>query len=251
MTKVSRPREAKRPRRVFEQICDDIRKQLADGSLSIGDRLPSERELAARLGYSRWAIREARRALEADGVLKLEKNGAGGGAFVSDLSGSSVTRSLRDVMVLGRISMTDLTNVRTLLLVSATELACENATEADLLALEADIEQTVEALKKYKGYLQIDTGNFGKLIGRSSKSPLLSMLVDTVTDLMTQGFRNLNVEFPPELNNMRQAILDSLIKHDKESAVRAITSYLDYVHRDVVSRVAARGRRRVKPVGAK
>ncbi|MEV4171528.1 GntR family transcriptional regulator [Nonomuraea sp. NPDC049709] len=56
---------------------------IAGGELAPGDRLPGERELAARLGVSRMTLRQALATLERDGVL-LRVPGRSGGAFVAE-----------------------------------------------------------------------------------------------------------------------------------------------------------------------
>ncbi len=53
---------------------------ILDGSLRAGDRLPPERELAARLGISRGALREALRSLEYVGLLQAR---VGSGRYVT------------------------------------------------------------------------------------------------------------------------------------------------------------------------
>jgi len=70
-----------RTKRVFEEICEQVRREMAAGSLRPGDKLPPERELATKLGVSRAAVREALRSLEIAGVVGLQK-GARGGAFI-------------------------------------------------------------------------------------------------------------------------------------------------------------------------
>ena len=78
----SQPRFAPiRTKRVFEEICEQVRREMAAGTLRPGDKLPPERELALKLGVSRAAVREAFRSLEIAGVVGLHK-GARGGAFI-------------------------------------------------------------------------------------------------------------------------------------------------------------------------
>ena len=47
--------------RAFEEIADQIRKELSDRRLRAGDRLPPERALAEQFGVSRNTLREALR----------------------------------------------------------------------------------------------------------------------------------------------------------------------------------------------
>lgn len=55
--------------RAYELVVERVEEQILTGALRVGDRLPAERDLAARLGVSRAAVREAIRTLEAQGVV--------------------------------------------------------------------------------------------------------------------------------------------------------------------------------------
>ena len=55
--------------RTHEQVLERIQEKIFDGSLPVGGRLPSERELVDALGVGRGSVREALRVLEAMGVL--------------------------------------------------------------------------------------------------------------------------------------------------------------------------------------
>jgi GntR family transcriptional regulator, transcriptional repressor for pyruvate dehydrogenase complex len=57
-----------------------VASMILDGTLRPGDRLPPERELAARLGISRGALREALRSLEYVGLLQAR---VGSGRYVT------------------------------------------------------------------------------------------------------------------------------------------------------------------------
>ena len=50
-------------RRVFEEICDQIRQRLASGALRPGDKLSAERDLALEFKVSRPAVRDPGAAL--------------------------------------------------------------------------------------------------------------------------------------------------------------------------------------------
>jgi DNA-binding FadR family transcriptional regulator len=52
----------------YEQVAQQLREAILDGTLRPGDELPSERELCAQFGVSRTTVREALRALQAQGL---------------------------------------------------------------------------------------------------------------------------------------------------------------------------------------
>src|SRR6185295_7460700 len=56
-----------------QTVSDQIRGQILDGKLRPGERLVEDR-LSAELGVSRVPVREALRALSAEGLVRLERN---------------------------------------------------------------------------------------------------------------------------------------------------------------------------------
>ena len=64
------PFDQLRQYRAFEAIVDEIRRRIENHQLANGQRLPSERELAAQFGVSRPTLREAFRVLESMGLIE-------------------------------------------------------------------------------------------------------------------------------------------------------------------------------------
>ena len=62
--------------RAWQLVLESIERDLLDGRLRPGDRLPPERELASTLGVGRSSVREALRVLE---VMGLIRTGTGSG----------------------------------------------------------------------------------------------------------------------------------------------------------------------------
>jgi GntR family transcriptional regulator, transcriptional repressor for pyruvate dehydrogenase complex len=59
-----------------EQIAGVLRDEILRGQYRVGERLPSERELAARFGTSRGTVREALKKLEQIGIAVIHPGGA-------------------------------------------------------------------------------------------------------------------------------------------------------------------------------
>ena len=66
-------------RLLYSRIADSICEYITENKIAIGEKLPSERELALMWGVSRSSVREAIRELENQGLLSVE---AGRGSFV-------------------------------------------------------------------------------------------------------------------------------------------------------------------------
>ncbi|MGE6738646.1 FadR/GntR family transcriptional regulator [Allorhizobium pseudoryzae] len=67
------------PKRLYQQIADQVRQLIQSGPYPAGARLPPERELAQTLGVSRPSLREALIALEIDGTIEIRM---GSGIYV-------------------------------------------------------------------------------------------------------------------------------------------------------------------------
>jgi len=71
-----------KPHRSPSAIALQISEAIAAGRLTLGQRLPNERDLGKIFGVSRATLREALRFLEADGLIEIRR-GVTGGAYVS------------------------------------------------------------------------------------------------------------------------------------------------------------------------
>jgi DNA-binding FadR family transcriptional regulator len=75
------PIQAVESRRLYRQVADQLRQLIESGEFAVGNRLPTERELADQLGISRPTVREALIALEVEGRIRIR---VGSGIYVTD-----------------------------------------------------------------------------------------------------------------------------------------------------------------------
>lgn len=214
-------------RRVFEEICEQIRSRLASGVLKPGDKLPAERDLAVEFKVSRPAVREALRTLEISGVVSLRK-GVKGGAFIRDGNPAMLTQSLQDLMVLGTVSLRSLAEARVLINGVVIRLACERATEEDFEALQANIdfiESSEDLLHRANAGVM-----FFRLIARATRNEVLMMLVDSLGDIIRVVIDRVGRKARPELVAVRKDLLDAMRARDADTAIKWMNQYLDVVH---------------------
>jgi DNA-binding FadR family transcriptional regulator len=82
------------PRRLYERISRKLAKAIADGEYALGQRLPSERELAQTFSVSRPTVREAIIALELDGLVQVR---LGSGVYVTSRKPPGGKESAKDI----------------------------------------------------------------------------------------------------------------------------------------------------------
>lgn len=133
------PPAAPKPR-AYELLLDRIEADLAANRLQVGDRVPSERELALDLGISRPAVREAMRIMEAWGtVVQGTGSGPEAGTVLVATPATALTRFLRLHVLLASIGPSDVLQARIALERESTRLAALHATPEDHLTIAAHL----------------------------------------------------------------------------------------------------------------
>src|ERR1700694_2500296 len=110
-----------KPKPATEQAVGAIMNLLTSGELGPGDRLPTERDLALRLGVARSTVREAIRGLEMMRVLMVRH---GEGIFVTSLDAPLLLEAMGFTLQLMRDrEVVDLLELRAILEGAAASLA--------------------------------------------------------------------------------------------------------------------------------
>lgn len=76
--------EAIKTDRLYMKVAEQLRSLIENGFFKVGDRFPSEKELALKLEVSRPTIREAMIALELSGLIDIR---SGVGTYIKDTKG--------------------------------------------------------------------------------------------------------------------------------------------------------------------
>ncbi len=82
-------------RPVYQQIMDQIKRDIALGRLIKNEKLPTVRQLARQIAINPNTIAKAYRQLEQEGIIVTK---AGAGAFVANLD-SNLSRSVRKKLI--------------------------------------------------------------------------------------------------------------------------------------------------------
>lgn len=224
------PEPARAYRPGYELVAEQILELIAESRLHPGDRMPTENELASRLGTSRTVVREAVKILSAIGRVRAQK---GRGLYVADdegLLGSSRWG--------GFFLPTDLEHVyqlfefRRVQEAAASRLAATRATPAELRAIEAAAEMCREGHVTGEHAL-FDRGDddFHVGIAVAAHNPFLVVVVREARRLQRQsstiGLHGTVGGHAAEAVAEHAAICKAIRDGDAEAAAQAAMVHLD------------------------
>ncbi|PFJ13165.1 GntR family transcriptional regulator [Bacillus cereus] len=98
--------------KVYLEIVKKIRSIMEEDGLVAGDRLPSERELSARLNVGRSSVREALRALELVGLIETRR---GEGTFIRNFYDNGLVQLIAPFLLQDEKTIRDLLQTKRLL----------------------------------------------------------------------------------------------------------------------------------------
>jgi DNA-binding FadR family transcriptional regulator len=146
---------------------------LTSGELGPGDRLPTERDLALRLGVARSTVREAIRGLEMMRVLQVRH---GEGIFVTSLDAPLLLEATGFAMQLMRDhEVVDLLELRAILEGAAAALASARMTDEQRHMLLLRLEE-MDAASTADELLEADIAFHASLAGGAGNVVLASLL---------------------------------------------------------------------------
>ena len=161
------------PSAVIAGIIDYLRER----RLQPGDRLPSERDLAERLGAGRNAVREALATLV---TLRIVESRPNSGIYLRHMERESSFEALVMLADLGAsptpTEVAETTEVRAHLEALSARLACERRTPEDLERLAAILERTDQVLAAHGNIAKVDTEFHIALVDATHNSVLVRVL---------------------------------------------------------------------------
>ncbi|WP_298362088.1 FadR/GntR family transcriptional regulator [uncultured Litoreibacter sp.] len=203
------------------------------GILRPGDRLPSERELAERLGVSRPSLREAVATLQDRGLLDTR---AGAGIFVGNVMGAEFSETLVRLFSDHDEAMFDYISFRRDMEGMAAERAARLGSDTDLKVI-ATIFGKMEAAhtKRNPTEESLLDAEFHLAIIEASHNVVMLHMMRAMFQLLREGvFYNRQVMFKQRttrdtLLDQHRAINDALQARDPDAAKAAVAAHLTYV----------------------
>lgn len=221
-------RALERDATLADRVAAQLLEVIGRAGLKPGDPLPSERELGDRFNVSRTVVREAVRALIAQGVVEARP---GARARVAAVHPSFPARSLALYMRSNDVVDYDKVHeIRALLETAAAGLAAERACNGDLVAL-AETCERMEAATDLEEAAAYDV-DFHRLIAAATGNELFPILHDAIGEALIEVRRgNLRHGGRDEARRSHRAILAMIEKRDPAAAEQAMHRHLEAVAR--------------------
>ena len=218
-----------------DKIIKQIRSLITSGQLKPGDRLPSERKLAEKLGVGRTAVRDAIRKLEFYGILKTLPQS---GTVVAGIGLTALEGLITDVLKLEKSDFTSLVETRVILETNAARLAAKRRTEEDIEEIRKAIKAYESKIKNKEDAVEEDL-MFHLKIAEASKNAVLKSLMLIITPDIVKNFITFKVcDGQTELKALKehQKILDAIIQQDEKKASSIMREHLkDVMNFSIVS----------------
>lgn len=124
--------------RTYIKIGELLKKDILQGIYKVGDRLPTEREIAEKLGVSRTIVREAIVMLEVEKLVEVKK---GSGVYVIEKPITELHSATPEKEISSDVGPFELLQARQLLESSIAEFAAQQASKKDILRLREILEK--------------------------------------------------------------------------------------------------------------
>jgi GntR family transcriptional repressor for pyruvate dehydrogenase complex len=217
-------------RRIHEEIVAQIREQLAEGQLKPGDQLPSERDLAEQFQVSRASVREAMRALEFMGLVKIK---SGDGTYVA----SSVDCLLSPLSstILRQDLLHDVFEARKLLEPEIAALAAKRAGPQEIEHLEAILTDQAQQIAAGESGVEADTA-FHSMLAQAARNTVFLRLNESIVDSLRES-RERSLRVPgraPRSLEGHRAILKAIRSRNAAQAKRAMLVHLTAMEQNIL-----------------
>lgn len=223
-----------------EEVRSQLLALIEAGEYPVGERIPSENELARSFGVSRPIVREGLGALRAAGVLETR---SGSGTYVR-----SIRPTKKGLLLLGHYSSSDLHEVRAHLEIPGAGLAARRRTEQQLEAMTRIVEHHA-GISDVVEWVEDDLA-FHVALAEATGNELQAKWIADLRQLQFEQSVQMagiggGVAAPDEEH---RAILDAVRRQDEQGAREAMAEHLRLIGERLDSAQESRANART-PVG--
>ncbi|MCC3371750.1 FadR/GntR family transcriptional regulator [Cohnella sp. REN36] len=216
----------------YEQMTEHLKRQIVEGKLRVGDKLPSTKEISERFGVGRSTTREALSALKAMGLIEIRQGG--GCRVIASIPAAPAIPELEALRV-NRETLLELLEVRKTLELSIAAIAAAKRTEADVRALRGLAREMASAIGDDKEGERTDL-QLHLLLAKATGNQIMLGLFESITGQLERAIREVrraelyaNRSVAERLYAEHAAIVDAVADGDPEAASSRMSEHLRHV----------------------
>jgi GntR family transcriptional repressor for pyruvate dehydrogenase complex len=220
-----------KPRKISDEIVEQIKSLILKGNLKPGENLPPERTLAKSLNVSRVSLREALNALQGMGLLEIQQ---GNRTCVRPIT----TRSIHDPLVSftkrSPSNIMKVFEIRKYLELGSAALAAERATNEEIDHLERLLKEMEEDLRRNRLGAKADH-EFHTALAEATHNEAYIHIMKTIYDLLQEELRIAwggvfrKKDSRKKLFQQHKNILEAVKQRDPKKGREASLAHLRYV----------------------
>lgn len=211
----------------YEKLIDYVERELVEGRLNIGDRLPAERELSSMLEISRGAIRIGLSALIAIGVVESKQ---GSGNYINGAFDHKLTQIMTMMYALDEMSQREIFGFRYAAEQEAILLATRTIDEEQKKQLTHHLTQLLSAedpsVQTHHDQLIhqiiVEASNNRLVIARYMA---LNKILETIIRNVREKTSSMGKNMSDHLEAIHQQLVESICTNNYEKAKQALDDH--------------------------
>lgn len=170
---------------ISDELIERFKELIAKKVFVPGHKLPPERDLAEALDVSRPTLRQALRALQIMGVIRVRQ---GSGSYLSNSASDIMRVPLEFALALKDIAKTDLLETRRTLEVELASLAAERRTDLDLQAMQNSLAEMKKMMGDPEAWCRVEP-EFHTCIARAARNGVMQTIIEMLSQMLMESRR--------------------------------------------------------------
>lgn len=208
---------------ISDELVARFKDLIARGVFVPGHKLPPERDLAEALAVSRPTLRQALRALQIMGVIRVRQ---GSGSYLADSARDIMRVPLEFALALQNVAKTDLFETRRTLEVELSSLAAERRTKEDLEAMRRALSDMQKAMGDPKAWCHMEP-EFHMCIVRAARNGVMTTIIEMLSQMLMESRRE-TVRLLTEYESSYRSHENVYIEIEKQDPVAAAKRMMEH-----------------------
>ena len=216
-----------------KQIAEQLREAIVSGRFKIGERLPTEDELAQRFGVSRPSVREALKRLAAQNLVRARRGPTGGNFVVKpsyDELASSLSGAATLLVGMGALDIGEIIEARRILQGGCLQHAVKTANSEQIKQIEIALERQRDPSISDEAFCQADVA-FHRALVDAADNGMLRFVMYTVIEALIP-VTNMVVTVVRQRSDiivLHEHMLHHLQNRESTQLIASMNELLDYL----------------------